>query len=278
MTGAADSPRPPVLKLSAPDHGGYWEVPVLFEDEHLMAIDKPAGLLTSPDRYDPKRPNLMRLLHGHIARGAPWAKERGLSYLANAHRLDFETSGILLLAKSKPVLVQLSNQFGSEVPRKTYLALVQGGPEEDAFTVETKIGPHPARLGVMQVQPKAGKRSVTDFQVVTRYIGYTWMECRPRTGRTHQIRVHLRWVKCPLVGDALYGGRPLLLSELKRGYRPPRGRPERPLLARPSLHAAALELPHPVTDQPVRVESPVPKDLRVALKYLDQFGLPGVFS
>src|SRR5882724_4883703 len=91
-----------VIKLSSPATREFWEMPVLFEDEHLLALDKPAGLLTSPDRYDPARPNLMKLLHAGIERGAPWAKQRGLSYLMNAHRLDFETSGIILLAMSKP--------------------------------------------------------------------------------------------------------------------------------------------------------------------------------
>src|SRR5690242_1640300 len=105
-----------VIKLSSQETREFWEIPVLFEDEHLLAVDKPAGLLASPDRYDPQRPNLMRLLHDGIRDGKPWARERGLTYLMNAHRLDFETSGVMLLAKSKPVLVQLANLFGSEKP------------------------------------------------------------------------------------------------------------------------------------------------------------------
>src|SRR3954470_23996300 len=100
-----------VIKLSSPATREFWEIPVLFEHEPLLAVDKPSGLLTSPDRYDPLRPNLMKLLHAGIADGKPWSKERGLAYLMNAHRLDFETSGILLLAKNKPVLVQLADLF-----------------------------------------------------------------------------------------------------------------------------------------------------------------------
>src|SRR5580765_4395599 len=106
----------------------FWEIPILFEDEHLLALNKPPLLLTSPDRYDPNRPNLMKLLHAGIERGSPWAKERNLTYLSNAHRLDFETSGVILLAKSKPVLVALADLFGSEKPAKTYVALVRGEP------------------------------------------------------------------------------------------------------------------------------------------------------
>jgi len=263
-----------VLKLSSPATHDYWEVPVLYEDRHLLAVEKPAGLLTSPDRYDPERPNLMRLLHGHIAKGVPWARERGLTYLANAHRLDFETSGVLLLAKTKPVLTVLANQFGNEKPEKVYLAIAQGSPAEDAFEVDAKLAPHPVRPGVMRVDPKNGKRSLTAFRTLTRFRGFTLLECRPRTGRTHQIRIHLRWVQLPLVGDRVYGGSPLWLSEIKPGYRPRRSKEERPLLGRVALHAMTLALEHPVTGEPVRIESPVPKDFRVAIKYLERFASP----
>ncbi|MBX3746628.1 MAG: RluA family pseudouridine synthase [Verrucomicrobiae bacterium] len=273
------SERPPAcLKLSSPETREYWEVPVVFEDEHLLAVDKPSGLLTSPDRYDPQRPNLMGLLHAHIRRGVPWVRERGLTYLANAHRLDFETSGVLLLAKSKPVLTALADLFGSEKPIKTYHALAHGGPPEDAWTVEAKLGPHPTRPGVMRVHPKFGKRSRTDCRVITRFNGFVWLECRPLTGRTHQIRVHLQWAKCPIVGDALYGGGPLWLSEVKPGYRRSRNKEERPLMARVALHASILELAHPVTGEPTRMECPIPRDLRVALKYLERYALPGSLS
>src|SRR5256886_17385499 len=95
------------IKLSSRATGEFWEIPVVFEDEHLLALDKPSGLLTSPDRYDPNRPNLMKLLHAGIAESKPWARERGLTYLSNAHRLDFGTSGVILLAQNKEMLVQL---------------------------------------------------------------------------------------------------------------------------------------------------------------------------
>jgi 23S rRNA-/tRNA-specific pseudouridylate synthase len=87
---ARSDPKGPFIKLSAREAEGFWKVPVLHEDDVLFAVDKPAGLLTSPDRYDPNRPNLMKLLHRDIERGAPWAVERNITYLANAHRLDLE--------------------------------------------------------------------------------------------------------------------------------------------------------------------------------------------
>src|SRR5579863_8695218 len=148
-----------VIKLSSPATREFWEVPVLFEDEHLLALDKPSRLLTSPDRYDPQRPNLMKLLHAGIERGTPWAKQRGLSYLMNAHRLDFETGGIILLAKTKPVLVALVNLFGTEKPAKSYLALVHGNPVKPAFKVDAKLAPHPVKVGLVRVDDKNGKRA-----------------------------------------------------------------------------------------------------------------------
>jgi 23S rRNA pseudouridine1911/1915/1917 synthase len=260
-----------VIKLSSPATREFWEIPVLFEDEHLLALDKPAGLLTSPDRYDPERPNLMKLLHTAIAAGKPWARERGLTYLSNAHRLDFETSGVLLLAKSKTVLVKLADLFGTPRVVKEYLALVHGAPAEDRFEIHAPLAPHPTRPGEMRVDSKHGKQSATVCEVLERFRGYTLLRCRLLTGRTHQARVHLRHAGLPLVGDALYGGAPLLLSQLKTEYRLKPGRTERPLLARPALHAARLSLPHPVGGEPVDITSPWPKDLTVAVKYLRRF-------
>lgn len=257
-----------VIKLSSPATKEFWEIPILFEDEHLLAVDKPSGLLTSPDRYDAERPNLMKLLHAGITTGKPWAKERGLTYLMNAHRLDFETSGIILLAKDKPTLVELANMFGSEKPLKKYVALVRGVPAEEQFEIDEKLAPHPTRIGQMRVDPKNGKRSRTKVQVIERLSQYTLLRCEPLTGRTHQIRVHLRHVDLPIVGDALYGGRPLFLSSLKSHYVLKPGREERPLMGRVALHAENLELQHPVTGVSLSIAAPWPKDLAVAIKYL----------
>src|SRR5437773_10364626 len=112
------------IKLSSRATEEFWEIPVLYEDEHLLALDKPSGLLTSPDRYELDRPNLLKLLHAGIAENKPWARERGLVYLMNAHRLDCETSGVLLLARNKPALVKLANLFSAEKTLRRHVALV----------------------------------------------------------------------------------------------------------------------------------------------------------
>jgi RluA family pseudouridine synthase len=271
-----------VIKLSSPATSEFWEIPILFEDNHLLALNKPAGLLVSPDRYDPKRPNLMKLLHHDLARGAAWAKERGLEYLMNAHRLDFPTSGVLLLAKDKPTLIELASQFGSEKPAKTYVALVRGAAAQANFECDAKLAPHPLRPAYIRVDPKNGKRARTEFTVRESFDRLLLLECRPLTGRTHQIRAHLKYLKLPIVGDDVYGGPALWLSTLKPQYRLKPGRTENALISRVALHAERLTIHRPVassdTAEPattdVSIDAPWPKDLSVAVKYLRRYALP----
>ncbi len=262
-----------VIKLSSPATREFWEIPVLFEDETLLALDKPACLLTSPDRYDPQRPNLMKLLHAGIADGKPWARERHLTYLSNVHRLDFETSGVILLAKSKPALVAMADLFGAEKPLKSYVALAAGVPPGAPFEVDAPLGPHPVKTGVMRVDFKGGKKSKTKFEVMEDFprFGYVLLKCTPLTGRTHQIRVHAAHAGLKIVGDRVYGAKPLWLSRLKKDYRLKPGREERPLISRVALHAEALALPHPVTREMVAISAPWPNDLTVGVKYLRKF-------
>lgn len=260
----------PVIRLSAPATGESWAVPVVYEDAALLVLDKPACLLSCPDRWDAKRPNLMRLLHDGIAGGKMWATERGLDYVANAHRLDFETTGVFVLAKTRPALIRLANHFGSETPKKTYLALVQGSPEKDEFSVENRLAPHWSKPGLMAISGQ-GKRSLTHFRVAERFAGCALMECRPVTGRTHQIRIHLQDVGLPIYGDSQYGGQPLLLSRLKRNYRLAPGETETPLVRTLALHAWRLEIPHPDTGETLHVEAPLPKPFEVALRNLRRF-------
>lgn len=259
------------IKISSRATREFWELEVLFEDADLLALEKPAGLPVSPDPDDPARPSLMRLLHDGIASGAPWAADRRLDHLVNPHRLDAEIGGVLLLAKNKPALVHLANQFGSERTVRTYVALVQGAPAEATFRVEAKLGPHPDRPGTMRVDPRNGKRSATEFTVIERFADHTLLRCRPLTERPHQIRVHLRSRALPVAGDERYGGRPLLLSRLKPGYRFKRDRDELPLVGQVALHAEELTITHPVTAEPLTIRSAWPKFLNVALKLLRRY-------
>lgn len=233
--------------------------PVLFEDEALIAFAKPAGLLTTPDRWDGSRPDLMRLVHAH-----------GASDWYNVHRLDRDTSGVLLCAKTAPALRGLTAQFDAHAVEKRYLALTRALPAGEAGVVEAALAPDPRRPGAVRVAPD-GKPAATAWEVVERWRGgYALLRLRPRTGRTHQVRAHLRHLGCPVLADPLYGdGRPLLLSEFKRGYkRPAAGEAERPLLARLALHAEQLAFAHPLTGAAVTIAAPLPEDFELALKML----------
>lgn len=239
--------------------------PVLLEDDAVLAFDKPSGLPVASGRGGPPAENLLDLVR------AKWGDE-----IANVHRLDTDTSGLVLYAKTKPVLDFLSGQFQSKTVGKTFLALTVGVPAPDEFTVDLVLKEDEGRPGRMCVVKKHGKASVTEFTVREKFPqpagrpSFACVECRPLTGRPHQIRVHLATRGTPVLNDPLYGdATQLLLSNLKRGYK---GRvDERPLLTRLALHAGALTFTHPLTREPVTVTAPLPKDFEVALKYLRKF-------
>lgn len=263
------------IKLSSPDTRQFWGIPVLFEDDHLLALNKPPCLLTSPDRLDPGQPNLMELLHDGIHQGKPWARERQLSHLSNTHRLDFESSGVLLLARTKPALVATTSLFGSNLPLRIFVAILPGTPPNPRWRVDAPLAPHPVRPGVMRVDQKRGKKSTTLFEVREQFRGHALVECRPLHDRPHQIRVHLRHWGLPISGDRLYHGRALMLSQLKRDYRLKPGKTERPLIASVALHAESIEFDHPVTGEPLKITAPWPKDFSVAVKYLRRYAKSG---
>ena len=252
--------------------------PIIYEDDSLMAFDKPSGMLVAPDRWDKQRENLMGLVHEKFGR-----------HVANVHRLDADTSGLLLCAKTKPALDFLSGQFQSKTVQKTYHALVVVLPVEQAmkvvapvravagglpetFTMELALGEDERQPGRMRVfKGRGGKACVTEFQVVENFGKYALVECRPLTGRTHQLRVHLAAAGAPILNDPFYGDPTvqLLLSDLKRRYK---GRAEeKPLIGRLALHASGLTVSHPVTREPLALHSPRPHELEVALKYLRKF-------
>jgi 23S rRNA-/tRNA-specific pseudouridylate synthase len=257
------------FKLSHKPTRGFWELEPLFEDPHFLALDKPPALCAVPRQAaDPDTPSLLGLLHDGIRAGAPWARARQLGYLALATRIEPETSGAVLLARSKPVLAALADLLGAERPLKQCLALIHGEPPAPEFDVDAPLGLHPRVPGLVRVDRQAGRKARTHFRVEQAFAGYTLLRCTPLTHRLQQIRAHLRSVRLPVVGDTGGGGQPLLLSRLKPGYRLKPGREERPLISIPAVHVERFELPHPVTGQPLSIQAPIPKDFAVALKYL----------
>jgi RluA family pseudouridine synthase len=240
---------------------------VLWSDETLLVVNKPAGLPTLPDGYDPQLPYLKSLLEPVFGR------------LWIVHRLDRAASGVLVLARTAETHRTLNTQFETRQLSKAYHALVKGSPPWDEKTVELPLLPDGDRKHRTIVDHRQGRPSVTDLRVLERLSQYTLVEALPKTGRTHQIRVHLAAQGFPIAADALYGdGKGIYLSEIKPGYHLGSGG-EHPLLGRLGLHAWSLMIEHPLTHAELCFEAPYPKDLASTLgqmrRYLSQkFSLP----
>jgi 23S rRNA pseudouridine1911/1915/1917 synthase len=229
---------------------------VLHEDEHVFVINKPAGLVVHPGAGNPAGTLVNALLH----------RDPSLNALPRAgivHRLDKDTSGVMVVARTLPAHTALIEQLSSREVHRQYLAVVVGALVSGG-TANAPIDRHPRDRIRMAVR-EDGREAVTHFRLRERFRAHTLLECRLETGRTHQIRVHMAHLKHPIVGDPLYGG-PLKLPrgatpeliEALRGFR------------RQALHAETLEFAHPVSAEPVRCTAPVPEDMRALVKVLHE--------
>jgi RluA family pseudouridine synthase len=182
-------------------------IPILYEDRSVLAIDKPRGWMLVPHSWQRTSRNLQAAISSSIAAGDFWARSRGLKFLRHVHRLDADTSGILLFVKSIRAVEVISDLFEDRRMEKTYLAVVAGKPPEPEWLCQFKIGPDPKQFGRMKVDFQGGKSAETYFKSLDARGGLTLIEAKPLTGRTHQIRVHLAECGVPIVGDELYGQR-----------------------------------------------------------------------
>jgi RluA family pseudouridine synthase len=183
-------------------------IPILYEDRSALAIDKPRGWMLVPVSWQKTLHNLQAAINSSIAARDFWARSRALKYLRYVHRLDAETSGVLLFAKSAGALDAYSALFESRQMEKRYLAVVHGVPQQTEWTCKLKLAPDAKHIGKMKTDP-LGKEAETTFRVLKSKSGNkaTLVEARPLTGRTHQIRVHLAMSGHPIIGDILYGKR-----------------------------------------------------------------------
>ncbi len=180
-------------------------IPILFEDRSVIAIDKPRGWMLVPHSWRQTNWNLQAAIDSSIRADDFWAKSRNLSFLRNVHRLDADTSGVLLFAKSPGAVDTYSDLFEDRRMEKTYLAVVAGMPRETEWVCRLPLAPDPKKFGRMKVDFKEGKESETRFRVVRKNGRFTLIEASPLTGRTHQIRVHLAESGSPIMCDELYG-------------------------------------------------------------------------
>ncbi|MBL8841215.1 MAG: RluA family pseudouridine synthase [Planctomycetes bacterium] len=236
------------------------DVPVLHADAALIAVDKPSGLATAAER-SVRQPDLLTLLK----------RSRPDDHVKLVHRIDKHASGVVVFALGKEAKTALTAEFAARRVRKDYLALVSGHVDDAVQVIDAPLTPRLGRVQRMAVTPGHGKPSVTLVRALLRFRGYSLVHARPLTGRTHQIRAHLRHLGHSLVGDTVYGGEEqLLLSKLKHGYRPARGESERPLLARLALHAHQIAFTSPADGRALTLRSPLPKELRSVIKQLQK--------
>jgi len=226
------------------------EIPldILYEDESILVLNKPAGLVVHP------APGHARgtLVHALIGHGRQLSGIGGVQRPGIVHRLDRDTSGVMLVAKTDRAHQALSAQLKNREVLKEYLAVVHGTFEEKAGTVSTVIGRHARDRKKMSTLPRRGRPAITSYQVVEEFPGYSVVKVKIQTGRTHQIRVHMKYLNHPVVGDPLYG----------------RGVKDHPLIRRQALHAKRIAFKHPVTGTPVEFEAPLPEDMGNLLEKL----------
>jgi RluA family pseudouridine synthase len=234
-------------------------IPIIWSDETLLVISKPPGLLSLPDGYDPALPHLKSELCSEF--GPLWI----------VHRLDRDTSGVMVLARSAEAHRIINTQFQERSVRKVYKALVLGNPGWDRKIIEEPLKINAGRRHRTVIDQKKGKHAVTQFLVCERFHQYCLLEAVPQTGRRHQIRVHLAGEGFPIACDSLYGNQ----REIRRveiASPGPSGKWEgSPLLQRTALHASSLELLHPFNESRCQFEAALPEDLAHTLDFLRRF-------
>jgi 23S rRNA pseudouridine1911/1915/1917 synthase len=269
-------PRPPSSEIQ-PD-----EIPltVLFEDEHLLVLNKDPDIIVHPARSE-NRGTMVNALVWHFANvtgGGLSSVGKDFARPGVVHRLDRNTSGCIVFAKSDQAHWKLGTQFQDRKVNKRYMALVHGWVEPDHQIIDYPLGPHQSKAkGAREKRvvrhDELGKPSITICTVRERYElapvkqhlqpqKYSLVELDLKTGRTHQIRVHLAHQGFPIIGDDMYGGRPFL------------GKDNQPMLDRQALHAALLEFTHPLTDEPMKFVAPLRDEFLAVIRYLREYGDP----
>lgn len=231
-----DEEEPPVRAEPIP-------LEIVYEDDHLLAVNKPAGMVVHPAPGHTSG----TLVNALLAYCPQVADVGGVERAGIVHRLDKDTSGLLLVAKAPDVHTALQRQFKRRQVRKTYLALVEGQVHPKEGIVEAPVG-RDRRARKRMAVTRTGRPAITQYRAVEYFRGYTLLQVRPHTGRTHQVRVHLAWLGHPVVGDQVYGRR------------------RQPLLPnRHFLHAQELTFTHPVTGEKLTLSAPLPAELKELL-------------
>jgi 23S rRNA pseudouridine1911/1915/1917 synthase len=230
---------------------------LIFENDDFIALNKPSGLLSIPDR-EGKEISLKNLLQEQYGK------------IFTVHRLDRDTSGLIVFAKNEASHRHLSLQFEGRLTKKIYAGLVLGSPSEKKGSINLPLAENMVQRGVMIVN-RRGKESLTDYEVLQDFSIYSFMQFQIHTGRTHQIRVHMKEIGHPIVCDAVYGdGKPVLISALKKKFNLSKNElEERPILGRLALHAFQLAFTD-INGKLIELEAPLHKDMRATLQQLEK--------
>ncbi|QDT68290.1 Pseudouridine synthase [Planctomycetes bacterium MalM25] len=250
----AEGPEPEAIDLD-----------LIYEDDDLVAVNKPAGMVVHPAKGNWSGTLAAGLAH-HF--GDALSSTGGPTRPGIVHRLDRDTTGVIVVAKHDQAHERLAAQFADRSTEKEYAAIVLGEPDRDGDVIDEPIGPHPhlrEKMAIRRDLPDA-RSAVTTFEVVERMKRCSLLRLTPKTGRTHQIRVHLAHRGNPVLCDKQYGGRSqITASELAGGVAKPG---EEPLLARHALHARRLRINHPTTGDRLTLEAPLPEDIQRVLEFM----------
>lgn len=218
---------------------------ILFEDEHMIVLNKEAGVVVHPAAGNLEG----TLVHGLLYHCQDLSGIGGVMRPGIVHRLDKDTSGVLVVAKTDLAHQNLAEQFKKRLVRKIYLAIVAGCPAEQSGIIDTLIGRHPVHRKKMAVLQRGGRTAYTEYEVVEAFDNAALLRVVIKTGRTHQIRVHMAHLGCPVVGDAVYGGKKAQFEGV----------------GRQCLHAAQLTIAHPLTAEILQFDAPLPDDMESLL-------------
>ena len=240
-------------------------IDVIYEDRDMMAVNKPSGIICHPARATQT---------GTLANGLAHYAE-SLSHGDDPfrpgiiHRLDKRTTGIMLVAKSDEAHWRIALQFERRTIKKEYMAIVEGNVQLDGDVIDAPIGGHPKIkdkriVPEPRLQARDLKEAVTQYEVIERFVGFTWVRLMPKTGRTHQLRVHMNHIGHPMAGDPMYGGHLITLAELTGR----RDDPDEPVIDRQALHAHQITFRHPIREQEMTLQAPLPDDIQHVLALL----------
>lgn len=260
------------IEISLPGASGP-EIPpediplsIVYEDELFVVIDKPPHMVVHPSRGHLSGTLVNALVHHFAGSLSDCGDPLRPGIL---HRLDRDTTGVIMVAKDTNAHWQLARQWEVRTVRKEYVCLVESAPHFDADVVDSPLARHPTAREKMAIDPD-GKTAETRYEVVERLEGHALVRCFPKTGRTHQIRVHMAGIACPILCDHLYSEREEVTASELRGQPPAEGEP--PVLARQALHARRLTVTHPGTGERMTFEAPLPADMAGALAALREAG------